>query len=167
MGGQVSRSGQALAGFVFVLPRAAMERHEIDLVLDRRSRFRASWQACAEMVDRSVHDVRMACDPAYASENKPRVIAATPVSTLKDLTPIEARVLDMLGQFSAWARGGQRQSFSATVTELAHALGMGVKAASAALVAMEQRGLTDWRGRPDIRQWRLTPTGHTLVGAVH
>lgn len=167
MGGQVSRSGQALAGFVFVLPRASMERHEIDLVLDRRARFRASWQDCAAMVDRAVHDVRMACDPAYAAENKPRVIVAAPASALKDLTPVEARVLDMLGQFAAWAREGQRDGFRASATELAHALGLGANTVGKALMVMEQRGLTDWRGRSEARQWSLSPAGRRLVERVH
>jgi hypothetical protein len=46
--------------------RDRLSNHEVQYVRERRQAVRASWQDCARMVDRPVHDVRMACDPDYA-----------------------------------------------------------------------------------------------------
>lgn len=167
-GGNVARSGAAVGGFIFLLPRAAMERQEIDLVLDRRARFRASWQHCAAMVDRSVHDVRMACDPDYAKAHRMQACEGSATTGLEKLASQEIQVLDMLAQFAAGARQGWRDSCAANATELARAVGIAVNAMGKVLAQLEAKGLIIWRGRSDVRQWRLSAAGQRLVeGAVH
>lgn len=74
------------------LPDAAMTpstrrdpigKEERDFVRKQRRLYRSSWQDCAVMIDRSIHDTRMACDPDYG----PAIIARGRIDlpTLADL----------------------------------------------------------------------------------
>jgi hypothetical protein len=167
-GGNAARTVGSMNGMATefgVLPRARMEGYEIQMVERQRAQHRASWQACAHMVGRSVHDVRLACDPNYAGDElMTRRPVSAPLVALKDLDDTEARVLAMLGTFEDWAAAGQRDRKAVTTTELAMSLGFGANTAGRCLSALEQRGLVhalnNGHGR---RMSSLTRRGHKVL----
>lgn len=68
--------------------REKMTALEVAEVLRWMARTRASWQAAAGFAGRSQHDVRIACDPAYAA----RFGGAGPVTPKTEARPFERRV---------------------------------------------------------------------------
>lgn len=81
-------------------PTATRERltaGEIAYVEDRRRSVRASWQACATIISRPVHDVRMACDAdyarAYRGDEAPAVVSRGYAPVLGDDETGPSRVL--------------------------------------------------------------------------
>lgn len=48
---------------------------EVRFAQERRFTVRASWQAVAEMLQRPIHDVRMAADPEYRARHATRQTA--------------------------------------------------------------------------------------------
>lgn len=156
---------------VGVLPRARMGRYEIELVQQKRRACRASWQDCANMVGRSVHDVRVACDPAYAGDEMvpARGPLGAPAIKLKDLTHVEALALNGLAEFEAEVVVGDRKSKEVTTTELARAIRAGTNSTGTALNQLEQRGLVRSRRTSDSHRLScLTLEGSRLVeGRAH
>ena len=139
---------------------------EIAYVLDRRAACRASWQACAEMVQRSIHDVRMACDPDYAKAHAvPRIVAQIRVP-LRAFDEIELRVLNALA--SVWQGDiGDRKGWRAEIAggALAEWLGISRNKVGSLLPPLEQRGLVLARRLPTGRMaWRLSREGVAMLG---
>jgi hypothetical protein len=149
--------------------RAARDRltaSEISYVLGRREACRASWQACGEMVRRSVHDVRMACDPDYAKAHADTVAFEQPRVRLRDFGEVELRLLNVLAcvwQGEVDDRRGWRAEIA--VKALAEWVGVGANKVGALLGPLEQRGLVHSRRLPTGRMaWRLSREGVALLG---
>lgn len=165
MGGHTARSGSALSGFVFVLPRATMDRQEIEQVYRKRREVRASWQACAEMVGRSVHDVRLACDPNYRPEGMVEARIEAGLRS-RDFDAHELMILEALGEVEQSYQAGDRRHRDASVTEVCERLDMGANKVGGALPQLEQRGAVTSRRLPTGRRaWRLSAAGRDLVAA--
>lgn len=147
---------------VGVLPRARMGRYEIELVQQKRRSCRASWQDCANMVGRAVHDVRLACDPDYAAAySMPRIAEKSPLVELLDL---ELRALSSLADFEVRYRSGERSSRGVTTTELAKSLGVGGNVVGRAITRLEIMALVTSRRADDGRRLtHLAPAGAELV----
>lgn len=156
-------AGGALSD-VGVLPRSRIERYEMDMVRERRRTVRASWQACAEMVGRSVHDVRLACDPDYrpdfaASVSKPRL-------RMRDLDDASLRVLNLLAEADQDHRANRRKLPDVAISELVTRLAVGSNKIGRLLPGLESRGVVvSRRLRTGRFAWRLSPMGRELVGA--
>jgi hypothetical protein len=150
---------------VGVLPRCRIERYEMDMVRERRRTVRASWQACADMVGRSVHDVRLACDPDY----QPDFVAPAapkPRLRMRDLDEVSLRLLQALAEADQAYMADRRKQRDAGVTELVVRLGCGANKVGKLLSALENRGVVVSRRLNTGRfAWRLSPMGRDLVGA--
>ncbi|MBQ1542771.1 MAG: hypothetical protein IIZ63_12270 [Caulobacteraceae bacterium] len=127
---------------------------EIAFVTEKR-RLRASWDACAAMLDRSVHDLRLACDPSYArlhpGSRPPTVVAEAvkepPKPASRDIVgrrTIEARTLVSVA-------GGCRKP-----AQVALALGITSASATIALISLQKKELIDH----DAAGWSATRSGH-------
>lgn len=171
-GGNVARSGSGLSGFVFVLPRASMERHERELVMDRRTRFRASWQDCAAMVDRSVHDVRVACDPDYrpGGEEVRSLPVAQPSRAILGAGSPHAKVMIGLSlALKRRARGSGVKDATVTAEDVAAMVdGLALNSVGNYLGRLQVLGMVRASGgnHSGQRLWRLTPMGEIEV-ATH
>lgn len=166
-GGQtasVLRTAGGMISDVGVLPRCRMERHEMNLVQERRRTVRASWQACAQMVGRSVHDVRLACDPDYHPDMVAEVVK--PRLRLRDFDEASLRLLNALAEFGQAYDANERRQRDVTISELVVRLGVGANKVGATLPELEKRGVVVSRQLPSRRfAWRLTAAGRELVGA--
>lgn len=170
-GGNVARSGSGLSGFVFVLPRASMERHERELVLDRRARFRASWQDCAAMVDRSVHDVRMACDPDYRPDGEPvrgLPVAETKRAILGVATPHAKVLMGLSLALKRRARSAGAKDISVTAEDVVRMVdGLAINSVGNYLGRLQVVGMVRASGgnHSGQRLWRMTPMGEAEVAS--
>ena len=160
-------------GSQVIARRASIAADEMDYVQDRRRRFRASWQDCAIMVGRAVHDVRLACDPPYAQAFS--TVPAAPVRIGKpSLRPdcIEARVLMGLGavadglheagpeRASRFANARRRTRAGPVIAEIVAMTGLSVDRTSYVLGCVNRLGFVD-RNR-DVKgspEWILTDKG--------
>lgn len=142
-----------------------MGRYEIEQVEGFRERFRASWQACAQMVGRSVHDVRLACDPDYQPLGDCGA-AAKPRLRLRDFDETSLRILGALSEFGQAYAAGARDVRDATVTDIRQRLDLGANKVGALLPELERRDVVVSRRLPTGRfGWRLSTLGRDLVGA--
>lgn len=150
-----------------VSPRERLGRYEIERVMEWRKRFRASWQDCAKMLERSEHDVRVVCDPTYSAEpvgEDPAACAGTHKAVL-DSGSRRARVL--CGLALALARAGGRDPIS-TAEAVAALVGLKPIPVGQLLGRMQVLGLTQhiqaYTNAP--RLWRLTERGKAEVRAL-
>ncbi|WP_181242652.1 hypothetical protein [Caulobacter vibrioides] len=148
-----------------MLPRSRIERYEMDMVRERRRTVRASWQACAEMVGRSVHDVRLACDPDYRPDFVAPVVSA-PRLRLRDLDDVSKFVLSVLHEAEQDYQSDRRKQRDVAVAELMQRLRVGGNKVGKLLPVLETRGVVVSRRLNTGRfAWRLSPMGRELVGA--
>lgn len=139
-------------------PISAQERAFID---QQRASVRASWQACAAMVDRNVHDVRMVCDPDYAG----RGAAGGEARVIGDAPKPQPRVAlspggDTLRALSEGAR---------TAKDIADRRAVAPAAVATALnryldKAWVSRSVGPGTGAPF--QWRLTVAGEKALSGM-
>ncbi len=143
---------------------------EISYVMGRRAACRASWQACSEMVQRSVHDVRMACDPEYAKafaapEAVARVaeVASVKRSTLANTDAAAGRVLKALGSLARKFPSRMGADDTPRITAAAVASSMGVTASwvGQRLRRLNMLGLVtcDHPSGDQVRMWAVSARG--------
>jgi hypothetical protein len=169
MGGQTSRSGSRLNGHDVdfgIAPRGRMERYEVELVNQQRARYRASWQACAANVGRSVHDVRKACDPTYRPEVDFGQPTPPPPKRRMLLQPGSPHARALVGLSLALKRVSGRTTAPAASVVLVVS-GMSVNSIGMLLGRLQTIGLvvaaaTNHEGQC---MWSLTPMGHAEAAA--
>ena len=171
-------SGGTLAGMGFgadPAPFAARHRgldaHEIAVVLAKRE-LRASWDACARMVGRPVHDVRLACDADYRLEHAPPSPATDEAAT----PPVKS------ARGGGWtapvrmAEPGQVEPFSIQCavllaiaagcgrgTEIGRRVGRDVGQIGGLTRALYVKALVE---RTLDQQWAVTRAGHVEIARV-
>lgn len=153
-------------------PTATRERltaGEIAYVAERRRSVRASWQACATILSRPVHDVRMACDAEYAAQfNRDRPLAMASRSyrpVLDDALGGPGKVLLALGSLER--KFPSRSSAPrVSASAVAGTLGVGSVWVGQRLRRLESLGLVlgERAGRgSENKLWCLTDRGRAEV----
>lgn len=145
---------------VGVLPRERMSRYEIDMVRDRRTRFRAGWQTCANIVGRSVHDVRVACDPDYTDGDTTSLVAVSKPQ-LKEFSDLQLRILDLMAKRAA--QTGRWRLLDMTPTLVASELAVGRNVVGRDLRDLGAKGLLMQRRIRERVAWSFTITGKAFV----
>ena len=154
----VALNGQ---GSQVVARRASMAAEEMAYVRERRSRFRASWQDCARMINRPVHDVRLACDPDYDEGDGPAPAAPRAVRRPSlEVGGRPAMVLRALADIHAKQAAAGKARMAILASEVRQVLDLKSNVIGHILCLLKDDGMVEWSGLSSgMATWVLTPKG--------